>query len=142
MVVIINVLGILAGAVVLVMTLVNIYLPEVVFDALLMLHGEDPFCEEYIPSKLYEYLWMQRPVIGLVWRNPHLERLLRAQGHWAIAADDVEAIAAALRELTARWEAGDLNDSGRPSPYTSRAAAERLVGWVDEILAARQAAHR
>ena len=111
-------------------------------DALLMLHGEDPFCEEYIPSKLYEYLWMQRPVIGLVWRNPHLERLLREQGHWAIASDDVKAIAAAIRELVARWESDDLSDSSRASPHTSRAAAERLVGWVDEILVARQGASK
>jgi len=36
MVVIINVLGILVGAVVLVMTLLNIYAPSVAFDALLM----------------------------------------------------------------------------------------------------------
>jgi cytochrome c oxidase subunit I len=36
MVIIINVLGILAGAVVLIMTLVNLYVPEVTFDALLM----------------------------------------------------------------------------------------------------------
>jgi hypothetical protein len=29
-------------------------------DVLLLLHGTDPLCAEYIPSKLYEYLWMQR----------------------------------------------------------------------------------
>jgi glycosyltransferase involved in cell wall biosynthesis len=41
-------------------------------DCLLLLHGTVPFCEEYIPSKLFEYLWTQRPILALVWRNPQL----------------------------------------------------------------------
>ncbi|MEO8163849.1 MAG: hypothetical protein ABI619_00500, partial [Betaproteobacteria bacterium] len=50
-------------------------------DALLLLHGMENFCEEYIPSKLYEYLWTQRPIIGLTWRNAHLDRILKEAGH-------------------------------------------------------------
>ncbi len=33
-------------------------------DCLLLLHGTVPFCEEYIPSKTYEYLWTQTPYSG------------------------------------------------------------------------------
>lgn len=108
-------------------------------DALLLLHGTEAFCEEYIPSKLYEYLWTQRPIIGLVWRNPHLQRILREGGHWAVAADDVEGIASAIDNLVSRWNANDLHDSGRASRYTSAAAAEELIGWVEELLRARAA---
>lgn len=106
-------------------------------DALLLLHGTGRFCEEYIPSKLYEYFWTERPIIGLVWRNPHLERILRENGHWAVQADDVAAIAAAIESLIARWRSNQLTDSGRPSPYTSAAAVEQLLGWVAEIEARR-----
>jgi glycosyltransferase involved in cell wall biosynthesis len=106
-------------------------------DALLLLHGMHRFCEEYIPSKLYEYLWTQRPILGLTWHNPHLDRILEEGGHWAIPTGDVPGIVAALEELVARWEADRLQDSGKPSPYTTEAAARQLLGWVDEVLKAR-----
>jgi cytochrome c oxidase subunit 1 len=53
MVVVINVLGILAGAVVLVMTLVNIYLPGVAFDALLMKNLIFFFGHVFINATIY-----------------------------------------------------------------------------------------
>jgi glycosyltransferase involved in cell wall biosynthesis len=103
-------------------------------DALLLLHGTEHFCEEYIPSKLYEYLWTERPIIGLVSGNPHLDRILREGGHWAIPAGDVGNIALAIEDLVRRWESDALQDSGRPSPYTSKAAVSQLMVWVDEAL--------
>ena len=109
-------------------------------DALLLLHGVGPDCEEYIPSKLYEYLWTERPIIGLVVNNPQLDRLLREAGHWAVPATDVAALAAVLAELIARWEADELGDSGKPSPYTPGAAVDQIIGWVDEARAARREA--
>ena len=103
-------------------------------DCLLLLHGTIPVCEEYIPSKMYEYLWTQRPILALVWRNPQLERMLRELGHWAVKADDADAIASALEELHDRWMRNDLADSGAPSPYTSEAAARRIVVLANERL--------
>lgn len=111
-------------------------------DTLLLLHGTDNFCEEYIPSKLYEYLWTQRPIIGLTWRNPHLDRILREGGNWPVQSNDVVAITAVLEEVVARWEDNRLQDSGKPSPYTSAAAAAQLVGWADEVLRARAVANQ
>jgi hypothetical protein len=106
-------------------------------DALLLLHGTERVCEEYIPSKLYEYLWTERPILGLVWRNPHLDRILKEGGHGSVPADDVAAICGALEALVSRWEADDLRDNGRASPYTSAAAVEKLVGWAHEVARAR-----
>ena len=111
-------------------------------DALLLLHGTDRVCEEYIPSKLYEYLWTERPIIGLVWHNPHLDRLLREGGHWSVPADDVAAISGALEALVSRWKRNELRDNGRASPYTSAAAVEQLVGWADEIPRGRSEARK
>lgn len=108
-------------------------------DALLLLHGMGKFCEEYIPSKLYEYLWTQRPIIGLTWRNQHLDRILKEGGHWAVRADDIQAISDSIEELVARREADHLQDTGRASPYTSAAAAAQLVGWAAGALRDRAA---
>jgi hypothetical protein len=44
-----------------------------------------------------------------------------------------------VQELAARWEKDDLKDSGQASPYTTAAAVENLIGWVDAMLAARKA---
>jgi hypothetical protein len=102
-------------------------------DALLLLHGTGTVCEEYIPSKLYEYFWTERPILALTWHNAHLDRLLREAGHWAVPATDVAAIAGALTDLIARWQADDLRDSGKPSPYTPAAAVDEMIGWVEEV---------
>jgi hypothetical protein len=103
-------------------------------DCLLLLHGTVPFCEEYIPSKMYEYLWAQRPIMALVWHNPQMERMLRELGHWAVKADDVDAIASALEELHTRWMRDDLPDSGAPSPYTTEAATRQIIALTREGL--------
>ena len=96
-------------------------------DCLLLLHGTVPFCEEYIPSKMYEYLWTQRPILALVWHNPQMERMLRELGHWAVQADDAYSIADGIEDLHARWMRDDLADSGTPSPYTAEAATRQII---------------
>jgi hypothetical protein len=103
-------------------------------DCLLLLHGTIPVCEEYIPSKMYEYLWTQRPILALVWHNPQMVRMLRDLGHWAVKSDDADSIAAAIEELHTRWMRDDLADSGAPSPYTSEAATRQVVALARECL--------
>jgi len=103
-------------------------------DCLLLLHGTIPVCEEYIPSKMYEYLWTQRPILALIWHNPQLERMLRELGHWAVKADDPDAIASVLEELHARWMHDDLADSGTPSPYTSESATRQIITLAHECI--------
>jgi hypothetical protein len=107
-------------------------------DCLLLLHGTEPYCAQYIPSKAYEYLWTQRPILALVWRNPQMARMLTDLGHTAVAADDAAAVETALKDLVARWRRGALADSGRDSPYTVEAAVRRLVGWAREAAARRR----
>jgi glycosyltransferase involved in cell wall biosynthesis len=103
-------------------------------DCLLLLHGTVPFCEEYIPSKMYEYLWTQRPILALVWHNPQMEQILRELGHWAVTADDVDSIAAALEELHVRWMNDELADFGSASPYTAETATRQIVALAHERL--------
>jgi glycosyltransferase involved in cell wall biosynthesis len=103
-------------------------------DVLLLLHGAEPICEEYIPSKLYEYLWMQRPILATVHHNPQMAAMLRGEGHIAIETGDEgstrEALAAALEQLFDRWRESGLPDNGQISPYTTQAAVDRLLGWT------------
>jgi glycosyltransferase involved in cell wall biosynthesis len=102
-------------------------------DVLLLLHGAEPICEEYIPSKLYEYLWMQRPILATVHRNPQMAAMLRGQGHVAIDSGALPDLAEALETLFDRWRDAGLPDSGRISPYTTQAAVQQLHGWSDQV---------
>ena len=108
-------------------------------DCLLLLHGTEPFCAEYIPSKMYEYLWTQRPILALTWRNPQMSRMLTDLGHLAVPADDADAVQSALQSLLGRWRMGDLGDSGQPSPHTVDVAVRQLVAWGREAAAKRKA---
>lgn len=107
-------------------------------DCLLLLHGTEPYCAEYIPSKVYEYLWTRRPILALVWRNPQMARMLTRLGHTAVAADDAAGVESALKDLVARWRQGALADSDHASPYTVQAAVRQLVGWAREAAAGRK----
>lgn len=107
-------------------------------DCLLLLHGTVPFCEEYIPSKTYEYLWTQRPILALVWRNPQMEQMLQALGHQTVPSNDPDMVAVALEELHARWTRNDLADSNVPSPYTAKAATQQIVALAADSLKRRR----
>lgn len=104
-------------------------------DVLLLLHGEEPICEEYIPSKMYEYLWMQRPILAQVHRNPQMATMLKAQNHHVIETgqrwtpdDQVGSeIAEALRHLCEAWKKTGLPDTGAVSPFTTASAVSRLL---------------
>lgn len=107
-------------------------------DVLLLLHGEERICEEYIPSKLYEYLWMQRPILAVVHKNSQMVQMLRGQGHAAIrtgeeskvAGSAISELANAVEKMYDQWRAEGLPDSNRPSPYTTQAAVRQLLEWV------------
>lgn len=102
-------------------------------DVLVLQHGVEAFCEEYIPSKLYEYLWMKRPILGLVYRNPQLSRLLSELGHPVVQADDVTALTEALKALYLQWQQAGLPDLQQDSPYTTANAVQRLLGFANSL---------
>ncbi|WP_296443129.1 glycosyltransferase [Rhodoferax sp. UBA5149] len=114
-------------------------------DVLLLLHGEDVICSEYFPSKLYEYLWMQRPILAVVHRNPQMAALIRGQGHAVVLSDEdgtgssavSSALAAALEQLFDRWRTKGLEDNGQSSPFTTEAAVAQLIAWSEQCSPAR-----
>jgi glycosyltransferase involved in cell wall biosynthesis len=107
-------------------------------DVLLLLHGEELICAEYIPSKLYEYLWMQRPIVALAHGNPQMEDMLRMQGHTVIssaaiglASSDIRVILASkLRMLLEKWSVKGLTDSATQSTYSTESAVSNMLCWV------------
>jgi len=103
-------------------------------DCLLLLHGKEPFCEEYIPSKLYEYAWARRPILALTWKNPQLDGLLARAGHAVVNAADAEGVARCLETLYKRWANDELVDTMKEFQFPVGSAVNeilRLVGTLD-----------
>ena len=113
-------------------------------DVLLLLHGTDPICADYIPSKLYEYLWMQRPILALVHENAQMAEMLAAQHHKVIqtselteANNQVEtALCQAIRVLAYDWRGQEDQGYAFKSPYSTRAAVRRMLAWQQPLVGA------
>jgi hypothetical protein len=73
-------------------------------DVLLLLHGDDEWCAEYIPSKMYEYFWMGRPIWAITHRNPQMNALLAERNAYISAADDATSIDQTLERIWLEWE--------------------------------------
>jgi len=104
-------------------------------DVLLLVHGTDSACQEYIPSKVYEYLLVQRPILGLASRGSELEAILNATGHTVVDEADPAAVQTALLTFIEAWLADGLPDSGFKSPYTVSQAVDQLLELARQITA-------
>jgi len=65
-------------------------------DVLILLHGNDEWCAEYIPSKFYEYLWTGRLIWGITHRNPQLDQMLQDRGAYLSLEGDQAGITMAI----------------------------------------------
>ena len=77
-------------------------------DVLILLHGNDEWCAEYIPSKFYEYLWTGRPIWGITHRNPQLDQMLLERSAYLSPQNDSEAVELALERIWLDWESKQL----------------------------------
>ena len=73
-------------------------------DVLILLHGNDEWCAEYIPSKFYEYLWADRPIWGITHHNTQLDSMLLERGAYLSHEGDLEGINMALERIWLDWE--------------------------------------
>jgi hypothetical protein len=111
-------------------------------DVLALVHGDDAMCAEYIPSKLYEYLWMQRPILATAHDNPQMAQLIRDQGHQVAecslrnggrSINAADTLSDALIQLWQRWRLNGLPDTGKPTPFTCASSTKQLIAWAQSI---------
>ena len=77
-------------------------------DILLLLHGDDEWCAEYIPSKMYEYFWMGRPIWAIAHLNPQMNALLAERNAYISSADDAASIDQNLERIWLDWQQKNL----------------------------------
>lgn len=77
-------------------------------DCLLLAHGHIPECAEYIPSKLYEYFWAQRPIFGMTYHNEQIDQLIRERQGYVAESTDIQAITMSIGQIYKDWCSGSL----------------------------------
>jgi hypothetical protein len=98
-------------------------------DVLILLHGNDEWCAEYIPSKFYEYLWADRPIWGITHRNIQLNQMLSERGAYLSFEGDLEGINMALERIWLDWEQKRLPiPAGKPIGV--KQAVDTILGVV------------
>ncbi len=86
-----------------------------------------------LTAKVVEYLAAERPILAVVPPDGEAAKLIREAGAGVVVApDDVEGMAAALRDLEGRWRAGTLDGVALPSALRERLARR---GRVEELAA-------
>ena len=73
-------------------------------DILILLHGNDEWCAEYIPSKFYDYLWTGRPIWGITHRNPQLDKMLLDRGAYLSPQLDPDEVELSLERIWLDWK--------------------------------------
>ncbi len=96
-------------------------------DVLLLLHGNYEWCAEYIPSKLYDYVWTQRPILALTNRNEFLDQLLADYAAYICKTLEVDSITQQLEIIWRDWNMKNL----RAVPFKP----VKVSDAVDQILA-------
>ncbi|MCW8801051.1 MAG: hypothetical protein OQK71_09015 [Desulfobacter sp.] len=97
-------------------------------DALILVHGDDIFrCDEYIPSKLYDYMLVQRPILGLTHPGSELQTMLEDNGFFAADSQNEKEIKSTLQNLISQWKDTGLPDLEHASPLTVKSAVNQLM---------------
>jgi glycosyltransferase involved in cell wall biosynthesis len=102
-------------------------------DVLVVLHGSGYAAQEYIPSKVYEYLLTGRPILALTPAESELGRMLRECGHQIADPDDPHAIAAVLAAYIQQWEKAGLVGIDQGSPFTVEQAVRQFLQIAGQI---------
>ena len=100
-------------------------------DVLILLHGNDEWCAEYIPSKLYDYLWTGRPIWGITHRNPQLDQMLLDRGAYLSTQSKPQDVELALERIWINWKERKLIEP-RWDPLGVDQSAYRILSEIQE----------
>ncbi|UTG91612.1 glycosyltransferase [Geobacter sulfurreducens] len=99
-------------------------------DVLLLIQGADDVSKETIPSKAYEYLHAQRPILALVYGNEELKRMLKDLGHIPVDASNEYEIRDGIMAFVEKYNLGLMQENADQSPYTTEMAVQQLMDVV------------
>jgi glycosyltransferase involved in cell wall biosynthesis len=88
-----------------------------------------------LSGKVFEYLAAERPILAVVPPDGAAAELIRnANAGIVVAPDDVDGIAAALRELHTRWRSGGLEEAPLAPEWKTRVSRRARVQELADLL--------
>ncbi|HEV8102820.1 MAG TPA: glycosyltransferase family 4 protein [Gaiellaceae bacterium] len=88
-----------------------------------------------LSGKVFEYLAAERPILAVVPPDGAAAELIRAaQAGVVVAPDDVDGMAAALRELHTRWRGGTLSDTALSEEWRTKVSRQTRVEELARLL--------
>ncbi|MDP1574534.1 MAG: hypothetical protein Q8L78_06350 [Coxiellaceae bacterium] len=99
-------------------------------DVLLLLHGNRDACSQYIPSKLYDYSWTDRPIFALTHQSEELDQLLEKRHAYIAHTVDQASILNTLEILIHDWKDGKLRKQIF-NPVTPKDAVDEILKRVN-----------
>jgi glycosyltransferase involved in cell wall biosynthesis len=106
-------------------------------DVLLLLHGEKrEACQEYVPSKLYEYLLTKRPVLGIVSKDSELDIILTDNGHPVVYNNnDTGRLKQVINDFAVQWETEQgVREHEKGSPFTMENTVNSLLEIAESCI--------
>jgi glycosyltransferase involved in cell wall biosynthesis len=106
-------------------------------DVLLLIVGRGPGSQAVFTGKIFEYLASGKTILCLADAGAAADLVREANAGVVVDPQDIQAIAAQIKQLYQQWEKGRLNQ-GRPIPgvvqrYDRRLLTTRLADILDEI---------
>ncbi|TDI70027.1 MAG: glycosyl transferase family 1 [Bacteroidetes bacterium] len=101
-------------------------------DVLWMTIGDQPGSDGISTGKLYEYFGSRKPILGLVPDGEARKSLLEYGASRVVRPDDIDGVAAAIKELFVQWDSGKL-----PTPsdtFVMLFSRKRLAAELANIL--------
>ena len=103
-------------------------------DVLLLIHGTDESsCHEYIPSKVYDYMLVNRPILGLTHLDSELYHILEENNFKAANINFLDDVQVKLLQLIERWENNGLPDIAPVKTHTVEKAVEQLIRSIEKL---------
>lgn len=106
-------------------------------DLLLLVGDQTPGAAAYVPAKLYEYLGIQKPILGLVAEGEASALIRHCQAGFVAGIDDAQEAATRLAESFAMWERGELSTwafSPLAKRYERREQTKALAALLDNLV--------
>lgn len=102
-------------------------------DVLLVVHGVGDVCDEYIPSKLYEYLLTRRTILGLAAPDSELAAVLQKEENCYCVPQELEETKEVLAVIIKKWLDGGVPDRSDDTPFTIEATVEKIISISRKI---------
>lgn len=103
-------------------------------SCLVLIQNREFFSSETIPSKLYEYMHTDRPILALTFQNTEIDTILHDGGHFYVPADKTKEISEELIRITTMHGNNKLQVPRPKSPWTAERAVSQLLSIAKPCL--------